>query len=145
MWNRAALMEGNRRLHRSGWYATPYDENPRGARRQAPARCGFHEGGRRVLRRGLALAASLASSREHLRDGISHADTAGRAGLGGLLAVAVWDGGYSCCQRHRFRFYTADSVTRKPSNDVKSLIDRITWSRPHDVLPGCGSSCARHG
>ena len=143
MWNRAALMEGPMvAFIVAAWYCyTRMDENPRwGAAASACAMLAFFTKAAAVffvaaiaLDASLALVAASTSVMEsRTMDRRGPRWTLGGLLVGGCVALAA----FVLPNWTDYRFYNWQmSVTRKPSYDVKSLIDRITWFPVlHDVF-----------
>jgi 4-amino-4-deoxy-L-arabinose transferase-like glycosyltransferase len=135
MWNRAALMEGPMvAFIVSAWYCyTRADENPRwGAAASTCALLAFFTKAAAAffvaaiaLDAGVTLvAASAGVMGSRTNDTRGARWTLGGLLLGGGVALAA----FVLPNWTDYRFYNWQmSVTRKPSYDVKSLIDRVTW------------------
>ena len=143
MWNRAALMEGPMAAFMvAGWYCyTRIEENPRwGAAASACAWLAFFtKAAAAFFVAALALDASitLAAAWMGAAGSRAGASRAARWTLGGLVfggAAAALT--FVLPNWADYRFYNWQmSVTRKPSYDLKSLIDRVTWFPIlHDVF-----------
>ena len=135
MWNRAALMEGPMvAFIVAAWYCyTRLDEDPRwGAAASACALLAFFTKAAAaffVAALALDAAVTLVAASAGVMGSVAKESRGARWTLGGLVA-----GGFVALAAFvlpnwtDYRFYNWQmSVTRKPSYDVKSLIDRVTW------------------
>ena len=133
MWNRAALMEGPMVAFMvASWYCyMRADDHPHWGvgRRRVRAAGIFHKGGRGIFRR---------RARRSMRCWRSSGSAAAEPSCGRRAQRSWTLGGLVALRRRRrsllfvvpnwsdYRFYNWQmSVTRKPSYDVKSLIDRV--------------------
>jgi 4-amino-4-deoxy-L-arabinose transferase-like glycosyltransferase len=143
MWNRAALMEGPMVAFMvAAWYCyTRLDEHPRwGAAASACAWLAFFtKAAAAFFVAAIALDASLTLGAAWI-GGLGSRDSSTRAArwtLGGLVCGgAAAAATFVLPNWTDYRFYNWQmSVTRKPSYDLKSLIDRVTWFPIlHDVF-----------
>jgi 4-amino-4-deoxy-L-arabinose transferase-like glycosyltransferase len=142
MWNRAALMEGPMVAFMvAAWYCySRLDENPRwGAAASACAWLAFFtKAAAAFFVAAIALDASLVATAAWMgARGSRRSTRAAHWTLGGLLAGgALAAVTFVVPNWTDYRFYNWQmSVTRKPSYDLKSLIDRVTWFPIlHDVF-----------
>jgi 4-amino-4-deoxy-L-arabinose transferase-like glycosyltransferase len=135
MWNRAALMEGPMvAFIVAAWYCyTRLDEDPRwGAAASACALLAFFtKAAAAFFVAALALDATvtLVAASAGVMGSFAKEARGARWTLGGLVAGGVVAlVAFVLPNWTDYRFYNWQmSVTRKPSYDVKSLIDRVTW------------------
>ena len=143
MWNRAALMEGPMVAFMvTAWYCyTRLDENPRwGAAASVCAWLAFFTKAAAAffvaaiaLDAGIVLAAAWTGARGSRASSTQAARwTLAGLGFGGAAAAVA----FVVPNWTDYRFYNWQmSVTRKPSYDLKSLVDRVTWFPIlHDVF-----------
>jgi 4-amino-4-deoxy-L-arabinose transferase-like glycosyltransferase len=140
MWNRAALMEGSMAAFIvASWYCYVRAQD-RSIWGLAAAACAllayFTKAAAIFFVAALALDAIIAIAAPTRGDDARSRDAARTTLLGlvgcGLLALAVFVGPHWS----EYRFYNWQmSVTRKPSYDLRSVIDRVTWFPVlHDIF-----------
>ena len=135
MWNRAALMEGPMvAFIVAAWYCyTRLDEDPRwGAAASACALLAFFTKAAAaffVAALALDAAVTVVAASAGVMGSFAKEVRGARWTLGGLVAGGVVAlAAFVLPNWTDYRFYNWQmSVTRKPSYDLKSLIDRVTW------------------